>query len=262
MKTILPLLLLFIIACNQSNEKEQEQQTEEKWIQLFNGNDLTGWDIKFAGLELNNNFNNTFRVEDSILKVSYDDYEQFDNNFGHLFYNKKFSHYKLRAEYRFVGELTPGAPDFAFKNNGIMIHSQSAESMGKDQNFPVCLEAQLLGGNGEEVRTTGNLATPGTRVIINGDTTKVLVTNSSSKTYPGEEWVKIELVVLGDSIIHIVEGDTVLTYTHPHIGAEMLPENYPFAIGTPLKEGYIALQAEGHPTEFRKVELLDLSKKQ
>jgi hypothetical protein len=32
------------------------------------------------------------------------------------------------------------------------------------------------------------------------------------------------------------------------------------AQGTPLREGYIALQSESHPVEFRKVELLNLEK--
>jgi len=258
MKTKILLLLSILLACNQV----QEEQEKENWISLFNGKDLSSWDIKFSGQELNDNYKNTFRVEDGVLKISYAEYEEFDNNFGHLFYNQKFSYYKLRVEYRFVGEQTKGAPDWAYKNNGVMFHSQSAQSMGIEQNFPVSIEAQLLGGSGQEDRPTGNLATPGTQVVMNGDTTTNLVTNSSSKTYHGEEWITMELVVLGDSIIHhIIDSDTVLTYSNPHIGDELLPENYPLIKGTPLKDGFIALQAESHPTEFRKIELLDLSEK-
>ena len=68
-----------------------------------------------------------------------------------------------------------------------------------------------------------------------------------------------ELIVLGDSIIHhLVNGDTVLTYTQPQIGGD-LPEGFPLLEGTLLSSGYIALQAESHPFHFRKVELLDLS---
>ena len=51
-----------------------------------------------------------------------------------------------------------------------------------------------------------------------------------------------------------------MTYTHPQIGGgvvggfdEKMKED-----GKLLKEGYIALQGESHPTEFRKIELLDL----
>ncbi len=143
-----------------------------------------------------------------------------------------------------------------------MLHSQSAQSMNLDQNFPVSIEAQFLGGRGEGERTTANLCTPGIIVLIEGDTIKDHCIESHSKTYHGEEWVTVEMVILGDSIMHhIIEGDTVITYSNPHIGGSNLPENYLVKEGSPLKEGYIALQAESHPTEFRKVELLDLSKK-
>jgi len=257
-KIVLLVSLFSLVACQPKTEKVPE----EEWLQLFNGEDLTGWDIKISGFELNDNHKNTFRVEDGMLKVRYDEYEKFDGEFGHIFFNQKFSHYKLRIEYRFVGEQLTDGPGWAYKNNGVMIHSQSAESMGLDQNFPVSLEAQFLGGPGEGDRPTGNLCTPGTNVVI-GDT---LITQhclpSSSATFHGEEWVTFEMIVKGDEILHhIVNGDTVLTYSKPQIGGNNLPEGYPLAAGTPLTEGFLALQAETHPTDFRVVELLDLSKK-
>ncbi len=143
-----------------------------------------------------------------------------------------------------------------------MLHAQSAESMGLDQDFPVCIEAQFLGGSGEGERPTVNLCTPGTNVYICDTLVTQHCINSTSKTYHGEEWVTVELHIFGDSIIHhIIEGDTVLTYTKPHIGGGNMPEDYPIPEGTPVKEGYIALQAESHPVEFRKVELLVLDEK-
>lgn len=254
MKTRLLVLALIIFSCGTSDKKEE-------WIQLFNGKDLTGWDIKIRGSELNVNYKNTFRVEDGLLKVSYDEWDQFNGKFGHIFYNKKFSHYKLRIEYRFVGEQVPGGAGWAIKNNGAMLHSQSAQSMGIDQDFPVSIEAQFLGGYNENERPTNNLCTPGTNVVMNDELVTRHCTNSTSKTFFGEEWVHVEMVVLGDSIIHhLVEGDTVLTYSKPQIGGGNLPIDYTIPDGTPLKEGYISLQAESHPIEFRKVELLELKK--
>lgn len=250
MKTRILILALIIFSCGTSQKEE--------WIQLFNGKDTTGWDIKFTGSELNVNYKNTFRVEDGVLKVNYDEWEQFNGEFGHIFYKEKFSHYKLRVEYRFVGEQVPGGPGWAIKNSGAMLHSQSAQSMGIDQDFPVSIEAQFLGGYNEEERPTNNLCTPGTHVVMNGELIIRHCTNSTSKTFRGEEWVNVEMVVYGDSIIHhLVEGDTVLSYSKPQIGGD-LPVDFPIAEGTPLKEGYIALQAESHPIEFRKVELLKL----
>ena len=258
MKAKYLFLFLVLVSC----KPKQQPAGEAQWIQLFNGKDLTGWDIKIAGHELNDNYKNTFRVENGILKACYEEYENFDNKFGHIFYKEKFSHYKLRVEYRFVGEQVPGGPGWGLRNNGAMLHSQSAESMGIDQDFPVSIEVQFLGGTGEGERTTANLCTPGTNVVMNGKLITQHCNGSSSKTYHGDQWVTVEMIVYGDSIIHhVVEGDTVLTYAKPQIGGDDIPEGFPLPEGTPLKKGYIAFQAESHPTEFRIIELLDLSKK-
>ena len=238
----------------------KDQPLEKKWIQLFNGKDLKGWKAKFAGHELGENYNNTFRVEDGVLKVSYDKYKKFNGEFGHLFYEKPFSNYRLRAEYRFVGEQVPGGPGWAFRNNGIMIHGQSAESMAKDQKFPVSIEVQLLGGRGTGKRTTGNLCTPGTNVVMNGKLITRHVINSSSKTYHGDQWVKVEVEVRGNTIKHIVEGQTVLVYTDPQLDEKDRDAKKLIAAGAKkmLTGGTISIQAETHPIEFRKIELLEL----
>lgn len=254
-------LLLFVMLLHGCNLSDQPQPATEQWIQLFNGDNFDGWDLKIAGYEMNDNFANTFRVEDGMMKVRYDGYDTFTNQFGHIFYNEKFSHYRLRVEYRFIGEQVTGGPGWAFKNSGVMFHSQSAASMEKDQSFPVSLEGQFLGGTKEGERPTMNLCTPGTHVYIDGELVTKHCNNSTSKTIRGEEWVLAEFIVHGDSIIHhLVDGDTVLTFNRPVIGGGPISEGYPIPDGTPLKEGYISLQSESHPIDFRKVELLDLSK--
>jgi hypothetical protein len=252
---------IWLIFCFLSYQACAQDNNKEHWIQLFNGKDLDNWQVKFKGQELGVNYKNTFRVENGILKVDYTNHQEFDGNFGHLFYNQEFSHYILRAEYRFVGEQVPNGPDWAVRNNGFMIHSQSAASMGLDQDFPISIEAQLLGGIGDGPRQTNNLCTPGTNVVL-GDS---LFTNhcisSTSKTYDGDQWVEVSIVVFGDSLIHhLVEGDTVLTYYKPQIGGGVV-NGYDPAIkqdGQLLEKGFIAIQAESAPTEFRKIELLEL----
>jgi hypothetical protein len=237
---------------------------EREWIQLFNGADLSGWDIKFTRHGLNENLHNTFRVEDGLLKVRYDEWSGFNGEFGHIFFQQPFSYYIVAAEYRFVGEQVAGAGanyGWARRNNGIMVHSQSASSMGRDQDFPISIEVQLLGGLGEGPRPTGNLCTPGTHVVIDGDLITRHCTNSSSVTFDGDQWVRVEALVLGDSIVkHIVNGDTVLTYSHPQMGGGSVANFDPavFEEGKRLTEGFIALQAETAPIDFRKVELLEL----
>ena len=257
-KILLPVLMIFLLACNQTGKKTSDS-SRDKWISLFNGKDLDGWIIKINKHPLGENYNNTFRVRDGKLVVSYDEYDNFNSEFGHIFYKTPYSHYKLRLEYRVVGEQVKGGPAWARKNNGVMFHCQAPSEMLINQPFPVSIEAQLLGGLSEGERPTGNVCTPGTNIVMNGKLITKHCTNSTSATYNGDQWIHFELVVLGDSIIHhIVEGDTVLTYSKPQIGGD-LPDGFPLPEGTPLRSGYIALQSESHPFEFRNIELLDLS---
>lgn len=217
--------------------------------------------MKITGSEAGKNYLNTFRVEDGKLVVSYDEYESFDNRFGHLFYQEKLSHFRLRLDYRFTGEQTPGAPEWAFRNSGIKFHSQPMETIPIDQTLLVAIEAQLLGGNGLDERPTGNVCTAGTHIEMNGNLITEHCINSSSDTFHGDQWVTIEIEVHGNElVIHRVNGKEVLRYTRPQ-----LDDSDPFAqeliaSGVPrmLKEGHIALQAESHPVEFRNIQLMKL----
>ena len=263
-KSLITLLLTVFIMASCTKHKEEE------WISLFNGKDLSGWDIKISGHELNDNYRNTFIVEDSIIKVNYAKYDTFTHEFGHLYYHKPFSHYRLRMEYRIFGDLMPGSPDYAEANSGIMLHSQSAASQELNQNFPASIEFQFLSRIDSNARATGNLASPGTHVIKDGKLWTDHMMYADGPTFE-DQWVSIEAIVLGDSIVHhVVEGDTVLTYTNPQIGGWEEDDGYGMKWvsdktwfienkGMPLKEGYIALQAEGHPVWFRNIRLLDLS---
>ncbi len=234
-----------------------------EWISLFNGKDLEGWTVKIRGYEAGENYGNTFRVEEGLLKVRYDQYGEFGDRFGHLFYKEPFSHYRIRAEYRFTGEQCPGGPAWGWRNSGIMIHGQPVETMEKDQNFPVSIEVQLLGGDGVSARSTANVCTPGTHVVINGELVRDHCIASSSETLHGDQWVTVEVEVLGgETIRHIVNGDTVLVYTQPQLDdqdpsfARLVPSDG----DRMLRRGSISLQAESHPCDFRKVELMVLKR--
>ena len=231
------------------------------WISLFNGRNLDGWTPKITGYELGENFGRTFRVEDGVLKVAYDQYEKFEGRFGHLFYREKLSHYVIRLEYRFVGQQVPGGPGWALRNSGIMLHCQAPATMEKGQQFPVSLELQLLGGDGVKPRPTANLCTPGTHVVMDGKLITQHCTNSTSKTYHGDQWVTVEAEVRGGtSIKHLVEGEVVLSYNEPQLDEKDASAKKLLATqGRMVTEGYISLQAESHPVEFRKVELLKLA---
>jgi Domain of Unknown Function (DUF1080) len=239
----------------------QETKSDEKWISLFNGKDLEGWTPKIRYHELGDNYKNTFRVEDGVLKVGYEGYENFNETFGHLFYKDKFSNYRIRLEYRFVGVQCTGGPGWAFRNSGIMVHGEDPKSMTKDQDFPASIEVQLLGGDGTNARTTGNLCTPGTNVAMDGKLITQHCMSSTSKTFHGDQWVTAEVEVHGSQVVrHIINGEKVLEYQEPQLDdrdehARTLIKN----LGTKLlNEGTISLQSESHPVEFRRVELMVL----
>jgi len=257
MKKII-LLTTSIMICAGLNA---QSQSEENWIQLFNGQNLDDWHVKINGYELDDNFGNTFYVEDGLMKVGYSAYDKFDNRFGHIFYDTPFSYYKIAVEYRFVGEQAPEGPGWAYRNSGIMVHCLPPETMNKDQDFPISIEVQLLGGDGENNRPTANVCTPGTEIEMDGEMVKSHCVNSKSKTYHGDQWVRMEAVVMGDLYIsHIMEGEEVIEYTSPQIGGESV-NNFDPSVkedGKMLTGGFISLQSESHPIEFRKVELLDL----
>jgi hypothetical protein len=233
----------------------------KEWKQLFNGKNLDGWQPKIRNHALNDNFANTFRVADGMMQVRYDGYTSFDEMFGHIFYKDKYSYYRIATEYRFVGEQAPNGPGWATRNSGIMIHCQAPETMGKDQDFPISIEVQLLGGLGKGKRTTCNLCTPGTNVFFQDKLDKRHCINSTSQTYDGDQWVRAEVLVLGDSLIqHFINGEKVIEYTKTQTGGGNVTGHDPALMveGKSLAEGYISLQSESHPVDFRKVELLNL----
>jgi hypothetical protein len=258
MKTTMALLLLLFVPALVSAADPEKKE----WVSLFDGKSLTGWVPKITGYDAGVNFGETYRVENGILKVSYDEYDTFGGRFGHLFYKTLFSHYVIAIEYRFVGQQAKDGPDWAFRNSGVMVHGQPVETMKKDQDFPICIEAQFLGGRGDgTARSTANLCTPGTNVVMNGQLETRHCINSSSKTFDGDQWVRAEIEVHGGGeIVHRVNGETVLRYEKPQMGGGNVA-GYDPAVkrdGEILTGGSISLQAESHPVEFRKVELLNL----
>lgn len=253
----LAALLVPVLCAGAAEEKASDG---EGYIQLFNGKDLNDWQVKIRGYDLGDNFGNTFRVEDGILKVCYDQYDKFDGRFGHLFYKHPFSNYRLRVEYRFVGEQVKDGAGWAYRNSGIMIHGQKPETMRKDQDFPVSIEVQLLGGKGSGPRPTANVCTPGTNIVMDGKLHTDHCTDSTSRTYDGDQWVTVEVEVRGNTIKHIIDGETVMTYTDPQLDPKDPDAKALLDAGSPkmLTGGTISLQSESHPVEFLRVELKEL----
>jgi hypothetical protein len=251
---ILLLLTIVFLSCN---SQQKATTAGDGWISLFNGKDINDWIVKIHHHEVGDNYGNTFRAEDGILKVRYDRYDSFYNRFGHLYFKEPFSYYHLKLEYRFTGEWRKDAPSYTIKNSGVMFHSQDPRTIQKEQDWPISIEMQFYGGLDDgKPRPTGNMCSPGTHIVYNGQLDTRHCINSTSKTYDGDQWVKAELIVLGnEQVTHIINGDTVLRYAKPQIGGEVVSRFDPKQKqdGKMLSEGYIALQSEGQEIDFRNI---------
>ena len=261
-KKLTIFLMLFFVSCskneviNNVEEDVHDQLSTNVEITLTKKGNITA-KIKSEILKKNNQ---------SLQLELYDNVnvDLFDENFGHIFYtNKKFKNYHLKLDYRFYGEhvnsFTNENDAWNYKNSGVMLHSEHPNQMFLDQGFPVSIEGQFLGGSGVNDRPTLNMCSPGTEVDINGTQAMQHCVNSTSKTIHSEEWVSVEFLVYSDSIVHhIIDKDTVMSYSNIRYGGTYLSENFIDKVGDPLKEGYISLQSEGHPIEFKNIRVKEL----
>ncbi len=259
------LAILAVVFAGHCASAFAEKEQGDDWVSLFNGKNIDNWIVKIHHHEVGDNYANTFRVKDGLLQVNYDDYEEFNERYGHLFYKQPFSSFHLRVEYRFTDQWLEDAPYFTERNSGIMFHSQDPNTILKDQDWPISVEYQMLAGLGDgKPRPTGNMCSPGTDVVYKGKIDPRHCIESSSDTYDADQWVTAELIVRGSSqVTHLVNGVKVLEYTKPQIGGDVA-NDYDPAIkqdGKLLGKGYIGLQSEGQGIEFRKVEIRVLEEK-
>lgn len=259
MKTCFSFLVIAFLCCACSSSRKADNT---QWIQLFNGKDINDWTVKVHHHDVGVNFGNTFRVEDGMIKVRYDQYGDYNNQFAHLYYKEPFSNYHLKLDYRFAGSLQKGAPSYTILNSGVMFHSQDPNTILKEQDWPISIEMQFLAGLGDgQPRPTGNMCSPGTEIVYKGQMYNGHCLNSTSKTYDKDEWVHAELIVLHDSLItHVINGDTVLQYSKPTMGGGVVNgyDKNIFKPGMALSSGFIALQSEGQPIDFRNIYLKKL----
>jgi hypothetical protein len=237
---------------------------EGKWRPIFNGKNLDGWIPKINHRPAGENWRNTFQVRNGTLRVDYSQYPSFKDEFGHLIYKRRLSSYRLRLEYRFLGPSPPGAPAWAWRNSGVMFHGQAPSEMALDQPYPIAVEAQLLGGNAPgEKRPTANVCTPGTTVSIGGVPQRAHCINSTARTFQDGEWVRFELEVHGGRLVRqFVNSEKVIEYTDIQLDPSEFRRFGNIDPGDrkpgPLTSGYISLQAESGPIEFRNIELMEL----
>jgi hypothetical protein len=233
-----------------------------EWHSLFNGRDLSGWTVKINKHPLGANYADTFRVEDGVIKVSYDRYGKFDEQFGHLYSNQAYENYVLRLEYKITGKAVADSPPWAKLNSGVMVHSQSPLTMGLNQAWPASMEVQFLAVGTTAGRQTGNVCTPGTNLEMKGKLLTDHIIDSSSKLFPVDEWVQVEVEVRGnEEVVHRINGVEVLRYQHPQLDPKEESAQALLAGGAPLQLsfGHIALQAESQPVWFRNIRIRQLT---
>jgi hypothetical protein len=251
----LPLLWLLASSCTPLPRAEGDSG----WRPLFDGRTLRGWTPKITGHELGEDPLRTFALKNGAIRVSYDRYDRFGGRFGHLAYRMPFKAYRVRFEYRFSGRWLPDVENWQQSNSGIMLHGQAPETMARDQKFPVSIEVQLLGAERAEPSPTGNLCTPGTHVVMNGKLETTHCINSSSPIIPNGRWVKAEIEVdRAGNFTHFIEEQPVIRYSGAQYDpgdADAQPLIARAGGALQLGGGYIYLQSEGHPVEFRNIEL-------
>lgn len=232
----------------------------EGWRPIFDGKSLKGWTPKITGHALGEDPYRTFRARRGAIRVSYDRYAKFAGRFGHLAYRAPFSSYRLRFEYRFRGRWLPDVEPWQQSNSGVMLHGQPPATMARDQLFPVSIEVQLLGANRAEPSPTANVCTPGTHIVIGGALEKTHCIVSQSAIIPNNKWVKAEILVDRGDFTHFVNGQPVLRYSVPQydLGDPDTQRLVGEGKEPALTGGYIYLQSEGHPVEFRNIEIKPL----
>jgi hypothetical protein len=237
---------------------------EGRWVNLFDGKSLDGWTPKIRGFPLGENYRDTFTAKDGVIRVSYDRYDQFGERFGHLFYKAPFKAYRLSLEYRFIGQTPADTPGWAQANNGVMIFSQDPKTMAVAASFPVSVEAQLLGQAGATPRTNGNVCSPGTNIVMDGKLVTTHCINSKTPAPPNGVWHTFEVEVLpSGEVVQKVNGVETIRYSNAQLDptgnmADSKPLIAEAGGKLELDGGYIALQSEGAPIEFRNIRILEL----
>jgi hypothetical protein len=225
------LIILFIVAMVTLSCKSLPQRNSQN---LFNGRDLSGWHIDVPKMDKDPNLKSPFIVRDGLL-VS------LGTPNGHLISNAVYKDYRLEVEYRFAGK--PG-------NCGVLVHASTPRALYG--MFPKSIEVQMLHENAgdfwcivEDISVPDMEQRRGPKEqwgVTEGKERRILNLTDGSEN-PVGEWNTMVIECLNNSIMVWVNGELV---------------NHGFDC-TAVK-GQIAIQAEGSEVEFRKVQLIPITK--
>ncbi|MGZ9262406.1 MAG: 3-keto-disaccharide hydrolase [Candidatus Binatia bacterium] len=229
-------VIFFVFCCSQRALPDDAlpTSTTANSVSLFNGKDLSGWQVDVPELDKNPDTKATFIVRNGLL-VS------LGQPRGHLITKEKFENYRLAVEYRFAAK--PG-------NCGVLVHASTPRALSK--MFPKSIEVQMNSGHAgdfwcivEDITVPDMVKRRGPQEswgITEGKARRILNLTDDSEKKPGE-WNAMVIECVEDAVKVWVNGDLV------NHGSKC----------TAMK-GKIALQAEGSEVEFRKLELTLITK--
>jgi hypothetical protein len=213
---------------------------------LFNGRDLSGWCVALEGRRPGEDPNGVFRVSDGVMRVS-------GEETGGIVSEKSYRDYVLRVEYRWVGKSVGSRLGMA-ADTGVLYHSQG-EMFAWNGLWMRSFECNILRGRTGDFIIVSDKGAPvryaatveGRVVADEANISNWFRLGSWANTedtpdvFPERrygEWNRLEIVCDGSRVEHWLND--VLVFE-----AENL---------TP-SQGRIQIQSEGHPVEFRRIDL-------
>jgi hypothetical protein len=78
------------------------------------------------------------------------------------------------------------------------------------------------------------------------------------RTFHGDQWVTLEIDVRDGVYKHFVNGEEVLMYKTPKYDPKNeIAKTFIVNGDDNVKSGYISLQSNSHPIDFRKIEIME-----
>ena len=233
---------------------EPVRPNSSEWISLFNGKNLDGWTTFLSSEGRNRDPQGVFKAENGMLHILDVPNRGQRQAFGYLATNRSYGDYHLRFQYRW-GDKRFVPRDRAKRDSGVVYHIQ-----GSDRVWPKSVELQVQEGDTGDFWLLGGVTMETTVASTGGDpkryreggvpyTTRAgsYVRVAKDRTRDSRSgWNTVELIVRGDSAVHIVNGEVVNRGEHLR------------SSGKPLTAGRIAFQAEGAEVYYRNIELKPL----
>jgi|BioPla2DNA2_1021312.scaffolds.fasta_scaffold17704_2 hypothetical protein len=192
---------------------------QDKTVPLFNGKDLAGWVVFTNPADSTTDAAGTFTVKDGVLAVRGQPY-------GYIRTEKQYKDYRVSLEFRWAGEKGSNSGFFQ------RVH-------GEDKIWPVGLECQLGSGNVGDLIGLGGYPFEEAVQQLGRFQMKPRITDTDPEK-PVGEWNQIEVECLGPYVKYTVNGILANEAAVADVS------------------GFIALQSEGGPVEFRNIRIQEL----